>query len=309
MIEFSTIDELNASAWDVDALRRQGLLIQERVLGIDHKVTLHRLMERGDFYKETRRFQDCLDPWILALQQEQLMMNLLDDNDPMMPQFKDVYAIFQLLTSNIAGIQQLLSIQPVDRTQQLNYDCVLRCLLHLMHILFYVAKTKDDLKLIESSVCELVLNNAQSVQTNETLLHMAVSNIGLMKSNFFTDEEEAKRYFPNLPVTRLLLECGAHVNARDNTRSTPLLLAVFPHNYETDVIHTLIEHGAHLDLPNMLGDRPSSMLRRNPMNNTHLGQHISLKCLSANVIVASSIPYRNEVPRRLEEFIRAHEMF
>ncbi|XP_055634300.1 protein fem-1 homolog C-like [Toxorhynchites rutilus septentrionalis] len=328
MVEFATIDELNASAWDVDALRMQGLLIQERLLGIDHKVTLHRLMERGDFYKVTRRYQVCIDLWMLALRVRvqkhtilhsdtcdtvraivKLMVNLMDDNDPMVPQFKDAYTMFQLLTSNIHEIQQLLSIQPVDRSQQKNYDCILRCLLHLMCILLSVAKTKDDHKLIESSVLGLVLNNIRSVQTNETLLHMSVSNMGLMKSDYFTDEVDTKRFFPNLPVTKLLLDCGAPVNARDNTRSTPLLLAAYPFNYEKDVIHTLIEHGAHLDLPNLLGDRPSSMLRRISMNDICLGQQISLKCLSANVIVKSGVSYRNEVPRMLEDFIRAHEMF
>lgn len=45
-VEFSTLTELDNIAVDVDAMRIQSLLICERVLGIDHKDTLFRLMFR-----------------------------------------------------------------------------------------------------------------------------------------------------------------------------------------------------------------------------------------------------------------------
>lgn len=46
MIEFTTIEELDNIATDVDLMRVQSLMICERVLGIHHKDTLFRLMFR-----------------------------------------------------------------------------------------------------------------------------------------------------------------------------------------------------------------------------------------------------------------------
>lgn len=45
-VEFSSLAELDNIAVDVDAMRIQSLLICERILGINHKDTLFRLMFR-----------------------------------------------------------------------------------------------------------------------------------------------------------------------------------------------------------------------------------------------------------------------
>lgn len=52
--EFTTTDELNAIALDLDAIRIQSLLICERILG-PHKDTLFRLMYRGASYADAFR--------------------------------------------------------------------------------------------------------------------------------------------------------------------------------------------------------------------------------------------------------------
>ncbi len=49
-VEFSTLTELDNIAVDVDAMRIQSLLICERILGINHKDTLFRLMFRYDLH-------------------------------------------------------------------------------------------------------------------------------------------------------------------------------------------------------------------------------------------------------------------
>ena len=45
--EFTTIEELNLVANDLDAMRMQSLLISERILGPMHKEMIYRLMYRG----------------------------------------------------------------------------------------------------------------------------------------------------------------------------------------------------------------------------------------------------------------------
>lgn len=53
--EFTTMEDLNAIALDLDAIRIQSLLICERVLGPCHKDTLFRLMYRGASYADALR--------------------------------------------------------------------------------------------------------------------------------------------------------------------------------------------------------------------------------------------------------------
>lgn len=54
--EFTTLEELNAIALDIDAMRIQSLLICERILGPHHKDTLLRLMFRGASYANALRY-------------------------------------------------------------------------------------------------------------------------------------------------------------------------------------------------------------------------------------------------------------
>lgn len=54
-VEFSTLEELNSIAFDLDAIRIQSLLICERILGVHHKDTLYRLMYRGASYADALR--------------------------------------------------------------------------------------------------------------------------------------------------------------------------------------------------------------------------------------------------------------
>lgn len=81
------------------------------------------------------------------------------------PQFSDVYAVFTLLTQNMAGslftikltnecylfnfinfaeARRLLQIKPMHRKQQENFDRVLKCVTHLIYLLVETSKTKEE---------------------------------------------------------------------------------------------------------------------------------------------------------------------
>lgn len=123
----------------------------------------------------------------------------------------------------------------MHRKQQENFDRILKCLTHLMYLLISTAKSEDDRELVNGSVRKLVRNNIRSAITNDTLLHLSVSRLNVIKSGYFTDDSSLRVIFPNLNVARLLLECGAHVNAKNESKSTPLLVASMPYNYEREV--------------------------------------------------------------------------
>lgn len=175
-VEFTTINELNNIATDVDAMRIQSLLICERVLGIHHKDTLFRLMFRGASYADSLRFQRCIDLWCLALQIRvekhsilytdtcytaqaivRLMLDLQDKYINVMandffekdiPRFEDVFNVFTMLTENIQDARNLLTIKPVHRKQQESFDRVLKCITHLIYLLISTSKTEKDKELV-----------------------------------------------------------------------------------------------------------------------------------------------------------------
>lgn len=136
--------------------------------------------------------------------------------------------------------------------------------------------------------------------------------------------------FPNLDVVKLLLKCGADVNARNESKSTPLHVASIPYNYNGEVsqkhnltipnkyfineivlflkmVRTLLDSGAHLDQPNRNNDRPLILIHINPVSVIPLMNYTSLKCLAATVITEYKIPFRNQIPKTLEEFVKLHQ--
>lgn len=72
-------------------------------------------------------------------------------------------------------------------------------------------------------------------------------------------------------------------------------------------MRTLLDNGAHLDQPNKNGDRPIIFIAQNHTNLIPLMNYTTLKCLAATVITKYKIPYRNQIPRNLEEYVRLHE--
>lgn len=104
-----------------------------------------------------------------------------------------------------------------------------------MHLLISTAKSDEERDLVNESVRQLVRNNIRSAITNDTLLHLSVSRLNVIKSGYFTDDSSLRVIFPNLNVAKLLLECDAHVNAKNESKSTPLLVASMPYNYEREV--------------------------------------------------------------------------
>ena len=72
------------------------------------------------------------------------------------------------------------------------------------------------------------------------------------------------------------------------------------------IVQLLLDNGAHIDLRNVNGEKPSEMLKSVPGCKINPLNHISLKCMAATVISEKRLPYVGEVPSMLEEFIQTH---
>ena len=159
----------------------------------------------------------------------------------------------------------------------------------------------------------------------DSLLHLSVmKNNTLRSQNLF--EEAKQAFFPSVQVTKLLVECGAKINALNTTATTPLHTASLPQNYRQEVhsqcllihimpkpnvpffqiVETLLDHGAHIDARNAKGTRPLDMLKNISDCKINPLQYLTLRCLAAGAIVKHRLPYKKEIPTMLEEFIEAH---
>lgn len=279
--EFNSVEEL--ITMDVDEMRIQSLIISERILGNQHKDWLFRLLYRGAYFADSMRYDSCLKLWILSLEIRaqkntllhsdtvfvtqaivRLMLNLsLKDAEfipfevegqPELPSFDEIFKVFNLLTDDISEAKRLLSIRPIFKKQQDNFDKILRCITHLIYLMIKAAGSKDEAKLyqIHKSVYKIVKHDIRT-SNQDTLLHMCVSRLNYVKHGYFADHNiSSKSVFPSMDVVKLLLNCGAQVNARNECRSTPLFIASIPYNCNGnfEIIDLLLKAGAEMDYPN-----------------------------------------------------------
>lgn len=331
-VEFRTMEDLNNVALDLDAMRIQSLLICERVLGPHHKDTLFRLMYRGAAYADALQYQRCIELWLRALQIRvekdtilysdtcftaqalvRLFVDLNEKNLEMLengraegePRFEDVAATLQLLGKELATMRQLLELRPAQKRQQESYDRTLKCITHLIYLLVETAQTDQQKEEMREIVTAIIRSNPRSASTGDTLLHLCVSRLNTIKSSYFSDDNQF--IFPNMDVIKLLLECGAPLNARNESRCTPLHVAANPYNFYSPLLQLLLDHGAHLDQPNRAGDCPAIFVAMNPLNNVHLVNYVTLRCLAATAVCKYKIPYEGQIPATLETFVKFHE--
>ena len=122
------------------------------------------------------------------------------------------------------------------------YDTVLKIITHLLHLVTCLHDDTDDeehfveIRRRIHSVVHLV---DPRTTAGDSLLHLSVmKNNTLRSQNLF---EEAKfAFFPSMEVTKLLIECGAKINALNAQGNTPLHTASVPSNYRHEVrVHFL----------------------------------------------------------------------
>ncbi|KAK4875083.1 hypothetical protein RN001_011505 [Aquatica leii] len=330
--EFSSLDELDNAMADLDLIRIQSLLVTERILGPYHKDTVFRLMFRGASYVDMLRFQRCIDLWRRALEiriekdtilysdtcfTAQALVRLMVDfnekcksneisecNDEQ--RFEDVIAVYQLLVEDLKEARQLAMTRPWYKRQLEGFDRILKCITHLIYLMAQTANTYTKKTFVHRLIVNLSRINPRSIVMEDTLLHLCVSKINTLRSSYFMDEDPVP-IFPQEDVIKLLLDCGFDVNSRNISNSTPLHIATSSYNYNSWLIKLLLHYGAHIDQPNCLGERPTETLALNPLNDIHVLNYITLKCLCAAVINKHKIQYKDQVPKSLEFLIQQHE--
>lgn len=326
-MEFSSQEELESLALDLDAMRIQSLLLCERILGPLHRDMIFRLMYRGAAYADSLQYQRCIDLWRYALELRiqkdsllhsevcfaaqalvRLFLDLYEKHGAGILReelrYDDVIGAIRLLINQFPMSMELLCHRPVFKRQQDNFDKILKVLTHLFYILNVIPKTPEQVYEMRCLIRE-VLYIGPRTSTGDSVLHLVVSKANTMKTNtFFEDPHTA--IFPDPGVTQLLLECGANVDSTNDNLSTPLHIAALQINFHPLVVNILLEYGAHIDRRNSNGNHPHYMLGNIPECAVNPLQYISLKCLAARKIIERGILYSGEVPVVLEGFVSIH---
>jgi len=327
--EFTNRTEMEALSLDLDALRLQSLIICERILGVQHKDMIYRLMYRGAAYADSLQYHHCIDLWKYALElriakdtilycdtcftAQALVKLFLDLHEKHTAgllasavRLEDVVHTVELLVADLRPCANLLESAPVYKRQQESWDKVLKIISHLLHLVTQLPESNLQDLPFRRKIHRLVHVLDPRTTHGDSLLHLAVSKTNSLKTQNFFEDGQMGNLFPSLPVAKLLVECGARLNAVNAQDSTPLHTAAAIPNFKQEMMELLLRHGGHIDVRNVQGVRPSHLLAGNPASTVCITRFTTLKCLCAQVISNNKVPFKGEVPEVLETFIEAH---
>ncbi|XP_061578254.1 protein fem-1 homolog B [Cololabis saira] len=321
--ECLTLQQLEAIRVDRDALHMEGLMIRERILGSDNIDVSHPIIYRGAVYADNMEFEQCIKLWLHALRLRQKgNRNTHKDLLRFAQVFSQMVHLKELVPA--AAVEQVLgcSVLEIERSmarveaaaelelpQALdNFESNIFTFLYLGCISTKTTCIEEERARINKHIYDLIQQDPRS-RDGASLLHLAISS-STPVDDFHTNDVCS---FPNAQVTKLLLDCGAPVNAVDHEGNTPLHVIVQYNRPISDfltlhaIIISLVEAGAHTDMTNKQKKTPldksttgvSEILLKTQMK-------MSLKCLAARAVRQHQITYRNQIPKTLEEFVEFH---
>uniref|UniRef100_A0A8C6RAJ7 Uncharacterized protein n=1 Tax=Nannospalax galili TaxID=1026970 RepID=A0A8C6RAJ7_NANGA len=271
--------ELRSIRQDRDALHTEGLIVPERILGADSIDVSHPILYGGAVYADSMEFEQCIKLWLHALHLRQKV------SSQMIHLKETVKApdIECVLRSRVLETEQSMNsvknVADADVHSATDND---ECNLHTLLCLVCIStktRCREDQCQINKHIYNLIRLDPRT-QEGFALLHLAV-NSNTPVDDFRTNDVCS---FPNALVTKLLLDCGAEVNAVQ--------------------YNSLVEAGAHTDMTNKQNKTPldrstagvSEILLKTQMK-------MSLKCLAARAVRANDINYQDQILRTLKEFV------
>ncbi|GAB0097965.1 Protein fem-1 homolog CG6966 [Sergentomyia squamirostris] len=331
-VEVSDLTALEELVMDPDEMRMQALVIRERILGPAHPDTSYYIRYRGAVYADSGRFDRCVELWMYALTMQQSILEPLSSMTqssllsfaelfsfmlgeagrpvtrgrvvpPINPD--DMFAVFDKAVRELEMGQKMLTALP---EKERDTAALSRALVSALHLACHLALLLSDDLECSDKVREQVLKALYDlislkviIRSGRTALHLACYREAALVGRYPACQ------FPSPLLARALLQVGADPNAKDEGGNTPLHFAALARPCPASLAQTLVDHGAHLDAKNSDGETFESLLQGQQLRElVNPVKYTSLKCLAARTIQKHRIPYRNEVPRALYEFIESH---
>ncbi|XP_018327967.1 protein fem-1 homolog B isoform X2 [Agrilus planipennis] len=321
-VECQTLAELVAIKNNQNALHMESLTIRERILGRHNSEVPHSVIFRGAVFADNARFDRCIQLWMHALELRQLnRISVVKDLLRFAQVFSQMlYVGVDLPISNVihvlnAAITELHRNRermkaPGPETVLEELEGNLTTTLYLLTILTKLLNKCSEQEKFSINKMVFTLNQLQlALRDGQTLLHLAC-NPETPVDDFHTNDICK---FPCANTSKLLIQCGADVNAMDAERNTPLHVIVNYHKPLSDfktlhsIITCLTEAGAHTDCVNSRGETPLDSSATGVAEIILKAQaKLSLKCMAAKVVKNYNLTYQGHVPKSLEAFIELH---
>ncbi|XP_022810301.1 protein fem-1 homolog B-like [Stylophora pistillata] len=258
--ESQTLEELDLLKGDDHAVRMEGLLIRERILGTENTMLLDNIRYSGSVFAESQQFEVCIGLWIRG-------MELAINGD--IPVAEDVGKCTNLFVEMVQGghplgskiIEEVIE-KLVDANEKL-FDAneklsgKLRSgksqkshekeeqetlLFYALDLLMIYIKVKDPLEMKNSAITiclQRFLRLNPRTRDGNTLLHLAV-----------------RQATPSVALIKVILLGGSDVNVVNEEGNTPLHFAVTlkpePEEMETlkEILELFLVNGAFTKLVN-----------------------------------------------------------
>ncbi|XP_011697232.1 PREDICTED: protein fem-1 homolog B isoform X2 [Wasmannia auropunctata] len=328
--ESETLEKLESIKFNPNALHMESLAIRERILGVHNPELPHPIVYRGAIFADNARFDRCIDLWLHALKLRQLNdISIVTDLLRFAQVFSqmihvgvdlDISQVLNVLETSVTELNRnKAKIQNPDSKDDID-QCVEEMESNITTTLYILTILTKLMTLNENRCDESDITQAHHLvhklcalrvclKDGQTLLHLAV-NAETPVDDFHTNDVCK---FPCAATARLLIRCGADINAMDNERNTPLHIIVGYSKAISDfatlhsVIIDLIEAGAHMDTVNNRGHTPYDAVTTGVAKIILRTQtKLSLTCMAAKAIKTYDLAYRGNVPRSLESFIELH---
>ncbi|PSN51229.1 Protein fem-1 B [Blattella germanica] len=325
-IECQTLEELEAIQLNHNALHMESLSIRERILGSHNPEVPHPVIFRGAVFADNARFDRCIDLWLHALRLRQLnKVSVVKDLlrfaqvfsqmihvgvDLQFSQVEDVLAASVLELER--NKEKIANPSPKDDIEQImeEMESNVTTVLYILVIITKLMKCCTNKEEFHVNRLVFRLNQLQAAtRDGQTLLHLCV-NADTPVDDFHTNDVCK---FPCKATAKLLIQCGADVNAMDRNRNTPLHIIVSYQKPISDfltlhsIIMDLTEAGAHMDSVNAQGETPFEAATTGVAEIILRAQtKLSLKCMAAKAVKTYNLTYQGQVPQSLESFIELH---
>ncbi|GLH16192.1 Palmitoyltransferase Hip14 [Gryllus bimaculatus] len=322
-IETQTLEELQSIQYNVNSLHMESMAIKERVLGVKNPEVVDSVEFQGSVLATEGRFDTCIELWLHALRIRRQKKETVSKN---LIQFAEVFCKMLNSRMNVrfSHIAEVLEacIQELERSNEANTDKLLEehfgqmgefhnnynTVLYILIIttkMMYLCSPEEKSN-VHNMVSKLVKMQLK-MGNGRTLLHSCVDVAPPVMDR---DIEDVCK-FPCAAAVKLLVECGADVNAMDMKRNTPLhVIASSRDTYPAcKIISTLLDAGAHIDVVNIYGEMPFNFAKKDAvLKRLLMNLPYSLKCLAARAVKASKMSCEDLIPQQLLEFIELHGM-
>ena len=316
--ECTNLDELEEIREDELALCIEGIHIRERVLGTRAPDLPIPLFHTGSLFAGNGDYETCIDLWTNA---SNLTQNIGKEFD--VSRFSELFT--EMLQNGLAiNFRSVLTcFQSVENELKLNtirmksnegkykiiYEtCFLTCI-YLIGIMLQTFTSKEEEHQLNRAVYSFI--KMKPLLTNGcTPIHICC---GSATKDYDIDLKN-EILFPNIRLCKVLVACGASVNAQDGNNNTPLHVVAKCNNFDSnilsEIILCLLENGAHLDACNKDGktaaDAATNCIAASIIKtHVHLSL-LSLKCLSARAVRKYKMEFEGIIPDSLKEFVELH---